>query len=851
MLRAGTDRRRTVLRRVRPGFQTFAALVLLALIGRRVLAVGSVNIYVDDNSACSAGCGSQASPYRTIQAAIVDANTQIGAGQASGATILVADGTYLERIFIYPNIHVICASPSTTTINAAGFGRSAVIFGMGGSGRPDTDFSIDGCKITGGMGETRNAISKAGGGVFVYGDAVVSNNVITANSLSGAFPRFFGGGVYIATGNAAILGNTISKNVANPGTASGTFGIGGGLFLLGPQSDVTTNPLIEANLIVENLTGGEVGKGGAIRVDGNPATIIRRNMIIGNRSNYGGGGLEVYSNVNVGDNVLFGNSTGMYGGGINLTQVTAQIINNTIVGNSVTNTSAPNGYSFATYGGGIAVETVTPQSPPQVTLRNNLVVGNTVTAAGTGGGVHSLNTTPFIFNNDIWNNIKLPTASSNVTGDYTDAQVIGVNGNRSVSPLFVNAPLFTDVTVASGTTTTVAVRDVARYVVNHKIEYNNDGVVRTVTAINTSTKVLTFTPALPAASVAFKMLSNWNTGTNVTEDFRLQAASPAIDTGSNTGVSPYDLDGRARVQDGEANGSSIVDMGAYEVPTPDSDADGVPNPQDCAPLVNSVQTPPGTVADTLRASAPNVTLGWLRIPQANAYNVYRGSISGAFVYNHTCLESASPDRASTDAAVPPLGTVYYYLVTGVNACAEGSLGMNYPGPSGTPVQRPNPNPCAIAPADFDGDGVTNLNDDCPTVANATQADAELDGVGNACDNCPAAVNPDQSDTNGDGIGNHCQDSDGDTYLASVDCNDQNAAVNPGALETCNGVDDDCSGVADNGLGTTTCGVGACQRTVNNCVNGAPVTCTPGTPAPAETCGNGIDDNCDGAVDNGC
>ncbi len=71
-----------------------------------------------------------------------------------------------------------------------------------------------------------------------------------------------------------------------------------------------------------------------------------------------------------------------------------------------------------------------------------------------------------------------------------------------------------------------------------------------------------------------------------------------------------------------------------------------------------------------------------------------------------------------------------------------------------------------------------------------------------------------------------------------------------SAETCNGRDDDCNGMIDDGLGSTTCGIGACRRTTANCVAGVPSTCTPGTSA-AEVCGNGIDDDCDGTVDNGC
>ena len=74
----------------------------------------------------------------------------------------------------------------------------------------------------------------------------------------------------------------------------------------------------------------------------------------------------------------------------------------------------------------------------------------------------------------------------------------------------------------------------------------------------------------------------------------------------------------------------------------------------------------------------------------------------------------------------------------------------------------------------------------------------------------------------------------------------------GVEEVCNGVDDDCDGAIDERMGTTTCGTGPCVNTVENCIKGEPQTCTP-KPAPSstETCGNGIDDNCNGEKDEDC
>ena len=46
------------------------------------------------------------------------------------------------------------------------------------------------------------------------------------------------------------------------------------------------------------------------------------------------------------------------------------------------------------------------------------------------------------------------------------------------------------------------------------------------------------------------------------------------------------------------------------------------------------------------------------------------------------------------------------------------------------------------------------------------------------------------------------DVDGDGYTSDTDCNDANAAINPGASEVCDGIDNNCNGNIDEGVQTT-------------------------------------------------
>jgi PKD repeat protein len=82
-------------------------------------------------------------------------------------------------------------------------------------------------------------------------------------------------------------------------------------------------------------------------------------------------------------------------------------------------------------------------------------------------------------------------------------------------------------------------------------------------------------------------------------------------------------------------------------------------------------------------------------------------------------------------------------------------------------------------ADSDGDGIQDVCDNCPSVANPLQTDSDSDGIGDPCDNCEFVSNSSQTNGDGDGMGDACdncpnrynplqQDVDGDGIGDSCD-----------------------------------------------------------------------------------
>ncbi len=158
--------------------------------------------------------------------------------------------------------------------------------------------------------------------------------------------------------------------------------------------------------------------------------------------------------------------------------------------------------------------------------------------------------------------------------------------------------------------------------------------------------------------------------------------------------------------------------------------------------------------------------------------------------------------------------------------------------------------------DHDGDGVDDprdCDDDDPAVGAATLRWRDRDGDGWG----DRSATPEAS----------CPPADGWVSVGG-DCDDGDAAVNGDAVERCNGVDDDCDGVVDgdDAVGTRSWypdddedGVPAraepllsCDPIPGHASSDGGFDCDDTTdavsPAATERCGNGIDDDCDDAID---
>ncbi|MCB9744701.1 MAG: hypothetical protein H6740_19055 [Alphaproteobacteria bacterium] len=238
------------------------------------------------------------------------------------------------------------------------------------------------------------------------------------------------------------------------------------------------------------------------------------------------------------------------------------------------------------------------------------------------------------------------------------------------------------------------------------------------------------------------------------------------------------------------------------------------------------------------------------------------------------------DYAATEACTQPDG----YADVGGD-CDDSDPAYN-PGATEDDCTDPNDYNCdgSVGYADNDGDGFPACQE-CDDADAAVNPDATevCDGLDNDCDGAiddaddsldASTATTWYSDSDGDGYGDDslselaCEQPEASSATGG-DCDDANAAVNPGAQEVCNSVDDDCDALiddADDSLDATTGatfyadadgdGYGDAATSTQSCEAGSGYVadssdCDDGeaavNPGAQEVC-NSVDDDCDGDID---
>ncbi len=679
--------------------------LLLCLESVPTLAVQAV--YVDDNSCPGPGSGTSANPYCRIQDAICTLKN------SGGGTVYVRPGVYHEAIRMFAAISVVSTDgPNVTTIDATGkpcitatcsvnpttTSCSAVtISDVNGIGAASSD-RLAGFRITGGAGTVRSFIDGtpfvAGGGVFIRNSSpTITQNEIVGNSLGGGGAKlFYGGGIYVQAAHGAaaaepvITLNLIDGNVADPpdGTAANPSRASGAGIYAGYYSA----PLIAGNNIQSNIAGSALrnnqrSAGGGLAIYSIvTGAVISQNVIQSNFAAVRGAGLALGALFDAGSytyfpslmmvdsNLFMYNSSGL-GGGVSGGTTRARLRSNTFYDNQASEV-----------GGAFFLDS--PANPgDQATLVNNIIAFNNAE----GGGLFVSGANPIVRFNDLFGNVP-----NNVSGTRSDPDYVGLNGNVSVDPAFV------DLTPATLNLT-----------------------------LRTTSSLI-------------------DAGDNAEAPAQDLDGAPRVQDGNDDAIARIDL---GAYEWGDLDGDGIPDG-----QDPDVDADGVPNASDCAAGTIGVSAVAAMIDATLRLEkSGGVTfLRWLRGRQGHVSNVYRGTIAPqqAWIYDETCLDPENPTTRSSDPENPPQGGFFYYFVSGKNLCGESAEDRDRFGAGVLPAI-----PCPDGNRDTDGDTLLDVADDCPTVANPTQADGDGDRVGDACDNCPQTPNPDQADGDQDGVGDAC------------------------------------------------------------------------------------------------
>ncbi|ODS40419.1 hypothetical protein BEH94_08330 [Candidatus Altiarchaeales archaeon WOR_SM1_SCG] len=167
--------------------------------------------------------------------------------------------------------------------------------------------------------------------------------------------------------------------------------------------------------------------------------------------------------------------------------------------------------------------------------------------------------------------------------------------------------------------------------------------------------------------------------------------------------------------------------------------------------------------------------------------------------------------------------------------------------------------------------ITNGTYDYSGWANNTGGDSNSTEIRSLCPACTLYYADQDDDSYGNASDSQCLDAPSNPYNTTdhTDCNDSNSNVHPGAVEVCNGIDDDCEGAIDEGSVCLTnyycdndndgyidasvdgncnyynCIPAGCQVAQGNDCNDTNAAINPGA---TEICNSDVDDDCNALTD---
>jgi len=573
----------------------------------------------------------------TIQSAL-DAAWARGGGE-----VWVQAGTYVEHLTLAAWVDVYGGFAGTETTRTARDPAGHVTTVDGGGQPPVVNCGLSGYRVGGIDGFTIT-----GGGTYTGGTHLPPPSS----------PAGWGGGVKCTLSSPVIRGNTIVHNsLGDPNTAPFDPGQGAGVALVGSHA------LIASNTISENEVLNRSSVGGGVYLEWS-AGDLWSNTISLNRAPEGSGVYAIASRPMLFNNWIAQNENyylppayfGSLTGAVDLvTCWDADVYFNYFVSN------------VATTGGALHLD-----QPYRGTVADNLFLGNyaydrQLSTGGEGGAIWLLTQ-------------QAPPETLQIVGNT-------FSGNFATSVY----------SGEGGGAIAVLPMSSAAVIANNLMAFNTSGIYQRMgfttnpvlirnAMYNGSSNYVGLPPGATdvVADPLFVDRSHGN--------YRLQSSSPAIDAGNGAyAATTTDLDGAPRVQDGNADGTAVVDIGVYEY-SPDFDGDGTPDwldpdddndtvadTSDCAPHNAGVWSAPVEVADLTVSGSSPTDVSWTSQDPGSVYDLVAGSLTelraDASFARAECLWNDGPAGAWSDTAPsPPPGDGRYYLVRAQNVCGDGDWG---------------------------------------------------------------------------------------------------------------------------------------------------------------------------------